>query len=528
MKKIVIVVCLIFFPLLVSADNLGEKRNFYVDSSYDASKRNTVDAVLLKISSKAYFYVDESWWNFAPQNEISAALGLLGDEFDNKIYPGLVASYGSEWTPGIDKDIKVTILIHSMAKDAGGYFRSNDEYTKLQVPGSNEREMVYLSAARLKDTNAPSFLAHEFTHLVTFNQKNKIYGAEEDTWLNEARAEYAPTLLGYDNIFSGSYLQNRAQVFSDEPFDSITDWKGSKADYGVVSLFTQYLVDYYGKEVLVDSLRNSKVGIESINYALNKEGSIKNFAQIFTDWMIAVYINDCNFGASYCYLNNNLKDLHVYPKINFLPLSGQSILSVTDITKDWAGNWFKIIGGKGSVKLSFSSNSGTSFKIPYLVQKNNGSYTVNFLNLVNSRGEISVQNFGTENTALIIMPSTQAKTSDFGDNEPSRSFTFTVSASGTGQTVTSNSIPAGFSLVRNLAFGAKTQDVIYLKYMLASEGCLSGVANTNYFGVQTLAAVKCFQNKYRSQISQTAGYPIAVTGFVGNGTRAQLNLLLAK
>lgn len=526
----VIAFSFIFLPLVTQADSLDEKRNFYIDSTYDLNKRDSTNVVLLKVTSKAYFYADENWWNFTPQNEIYAALSSLGDEFDNKIYPVLVTNFGSEWNPGIDKDQKITILIHPMVKDAGGYFRSNDEYLKLQVPGSNEREMIYLNSDRLKDSNARSFLAHEFTHLITFNQKNKIYNIEEETWLNEMRAEYTSTLLGYDDVFIVSYLQNRVQVFFDNPFDSITDWNNTKADYGVVNLFAQYLVDHYGKEILIDSLHSSKIGIGSINYALQKNGVNKDFPQIFTDWTVAVSINDCNFGQNYCYLNKNLKDLHIYPRINFLPLSGQSILSVTETTKDWAGNWFKIIGGKGDVKLSFVSNSGVRFTMPYIIQKNNGSYIINFLDVTGKqKKEINVSNFGTDNIALIIIPSTQIKTSDFDSNEPSYSFTFTVSIS--GQQIIPNEnplIPAGFTFNKNLYYGMKNQDVVYLKIMLAAEGCVSGLANTTYFGPKTLEAVKCFQNKYKSEISQAAGYTIQGTGFVGIGTRAQLNTLLTQ
>jgi len=528
MKKIILlaIACFLFLPVAAKADSLGEKRNFYIDSSYDLDKRGSINAVLLKVTSRAYFYADESWWNLALQNEVYATLSSLGDEFDNNIYPVLTTNYGSEWTPGIDKDARITILIHPMIKDAGGYFRSNDEYLKLQVPGSNEREMIYLGSASLGNLNVKSFLAHEFSHLIIFNQKNKTYNIEEETWLNEARTEYASTLLGYDDIFIGSYLQNRVQSFYDEPFNPITEWQNTKADYGVINLFTQYLVDHYGKEILIDSLHSPKVGIESINYALQKEGVNKDFAKVFTDWTVAVFLNDCNFGQDYCYLNKNLKDLHVYPKINFLPLSGQSILSVTEITKDWAGNWFKIIGGKGDTKISFISNSGANFKIPYIIQKSNGSYIVNFLELIDKKGEINISNFGTDVIGLVLIPLLENKTSDFGDNDSSYSFTFTVSAS--GQQVINPSIPTGFTFSKNLYYGMRNQDVVYLKIMLTSEGCLSGVANTNYFAIKTLAAVKCFQNKYKSQISLMAGYAIKATGLVGLGTRNQLNNLLKK
>ena len=62
----------------------------------------------------------------------------------------------------------------------------------------------------------------------------------------------------------------------EKPQDPITERKAQSSDYGALNLFTQFLVDRYGKEVLVDSLHSSKSGVDSLNYALQKKGSSKN------------------------------------------------------------------------------------------------------------------------------------------------------------------------------------------------------------------------------------------------------------
>ena len=41
------------------------------------------------------------------------------EEFESKIYPVLTGNLGSEWNPGIDKDSRITILIHPMNEEAG-------------------------------------------------------------------------------------------------------------------------------------------------------------------------------------------------------------------------------------------------------------------------------------------------------------------------------------------------------------------------------------------------------------------------
>ena len=321
----------------VCAANTGDVVNFDVDKGFDATGRTQLQATLVKVSDRLYFYVENTWWNSqtpGKQNQVLADLGNLSNEFDGNIYPTLTSTFGSEWSPGIDSDTKITVLFESMNSAEGGYFREADEYDKLQLPDSNQREMMYLSVFGIDDPNAKVTLGHEFTHLITFNQKNKIFGVEDDTWLNEARADYSSTILGYDNAYNGSNLQKRVNDFLQNPSDSITDWSGTKYDYASVNLFTHYLVDYYGINILSDSLKSKSVGIESINEALLKNGAKENFPQIFTDWTIALAINDCSQNSKYCYINKNLVDLRINPTLIFLPLTGNSSLSSTNVTKN--------------------------------------------------------------------------------------------------------------------------------------------------------------------------------------------------
>jgi len=433
-RKTIFIFSLIIFLIIafqIKAANIGVSLNFYIDPSYDISGRSQLNATLIKTTPKLYFFIEKNWWDSQSsirQSEVLNKLDFLSQEFENKIYPNLTSAFGSEWKPGIDGDEKITILVHQMKEEAGGYFRTADEYLKIQFPESNEREMVYLNANQIDNPQLKALLAHEFLHLITFNQKEKIQGVTEETWLNEARAEYTSTFLGYEDPYESSNLQRRAKVFLEEPTDSITEWQNKKADYGSINLFTQYLVDHYSVSILIDSLKSKKTGIESLNGALLKNGFKEDFSQIFTDWMITVLVNDCSLGQKYCYLNRNLKDLRIIPTVNFLPLTGKSTLSVTDITKNWSGNWQKFIGGKGVLKFEFSSLAGLNFKVPYLIQDKEGKYSISFLVLnKEQKGEILIPDFSSKNTSLIIIPSLQTKISGFDGPDPTYPYTFTVS-----------------------------------------------------------------------------------------------------
>ena len=254
-KKLIFVLILIFLvsPFFVFADSQGEVRTFFVDPLYDFQQREQISATLKRVSQRAYFYIETDWYRNLTEGEkslINQNLKILAEEFDTKIYPTLTSIYGSEWKPGIDSDSRITVLFHQIRKEAAGYFNNGDEYPRVQNQTSNQREMVYLNSDSLKEVLlAESYLSHEFTHLITFNQKERLQGVQEEVWLNEARAEYAPTLLGYDEEYQGSNLQQRVKQFLSSPSDSLTEWLNQKKDYGVINLFIQYLVDHYGVEI---------------------------------------------------------------------------------------------------------------------------------------------------------------------------------------------------------------------------------------------------------------------------------------
>jgi len=555
-----IIFLVLTIPHFVLGAELLEKKEFFVDSSYDFQNREKITAVLQRITGQLYFYLDDTWWeslDIEKRREINIAISELTQEFENKIYPSLTSNFGSEWKPGIDGDTRITILIHPMIENASGYFRTGDEYYRAQVINSNQREMIYLNSGLVTNSLNKSFLAHEFMHLVTFNQKDKILGVSEETWLNEARAEYVPTLLGYDEEYGNSYLQKRVSSFAENSRDSLTEWQGEDFDYGVANLFAHYLVDHYGKEILIDSLKSQGTGIASLNTALKNNGFTENFSQIFTNWTIAIYINNCGINPKYCYFNNNLKNFKVTPFIYYLPSVGESTLSVGYLTKEWSGNWQKIIGGKESLKLEFNGNSQADFKIPYIIEYSNGKTSVNFLTLDKlQKGTIYAGDGGIN--SLTIIPSAQSKLENFTDKEPSYQFFWSVTTekSGTGGETQQieqlqtriNELLAQIANLQAQLSGLPGEtvscqsfqnDLYYGMTQSAGVRCLQeflrkqgggiypeGIISGNFLSLTKTAVIR-FQEKYSAEILSPLGLQTG-TGYFGNLSRQKANQLLPK
>ncbi|MBU3942521.1 peptidoglycan-binding protein [Patescibacteria group bacterium] len=556
------------------AASIGEKRSFYVDRSYDIIARQEITGVLQEVGRKAYFYIDENWWqtmSLTEQSNTRSALRGLSEEFDNNIYSKITETYGYEVRPGLDNDYRITVLVHPMKESAGGYFNSGNQYSRLENPISNEKEMIYLNSDYISTYLAKSFLAHELTHLITFNQKEVLRGVTEDVWLNEARADYAPTIIGYDDNYARSNLKERVSVFVKNPSDSLVEWQGLNKDYGALELFTQYLVEHYSVKILVDSLQYKGSGIDSLNYALKKNGYSQDFGQVFTDWTVAVLLNNCSLGKKYCFSNPNLEKMKITPVLNFLPINNKSTLGVSGTTKNWQGNWTKFIGGNGTIKIEFIGNPDNIFKIPYVVNKTDGGYYIDFMQLdERQRGEITV----SEAESIIIIPSVQTKTMGFINPEVSVSYFWSASvvesptdtkevssrylekpitnmsenelrakiaeiqtllnqllSQLTGLIpVTPSNVPARTScdnISQTMNIGSRGSSVSCLQEFLKNQGAdvyPEGLV-TGYFGNLTKQAVIRFQEKYTSEILTPIGLSIG-SGYVGKMTLSKINLLL--
>jgi hypothetical protein len=425
----------------VQAAVLGEQVNFYVDSGYDALDRTQLPATLRIIGQNIYFYVENAYWdelNSTYKNLLEKTLRDLTDEFDQVIYPKERAVFGSEWNPGIDNDQRITVLISQLINEAGGYFNTHDGYPRERIPTSNQREMIYLNSLSIFSQKNKAFLAHEFQHLINFYQKTVLYGLEEEVWLNEARSEYAPTLCGYNDVYSGSYLADRVDTFLDEPSDSLTEWKNKIGDYGVASLFLHYLVDHYGLEILTRMILNNQVGLASINTALADLGYTETFSDIFAGWAVANYLNDCQLAPSnkYCYLNKNLTYYRLHTNYS-ASYSGfpNLIVSRSSSIKDWAPYWYQFRQGtagsteRDTFKLEFvGSTQRGDFRVPYIVTDQNNQTTVQFIPLDNQQGVVYIPNFTSLNKSVIMIPFNQYKKSGFGSNESLALFSFTASS----------------------------------------------------------------------------------------------------
>jgi len=416
---------LIFFggvPEFILKAN-AEPLSFFVDSKYEFSGRSVVTASLKVTSNYGYFFIDDDWWNkLSASNQTRALNNLnnLAQEFDNIIYPKLTSFFGNIWSPGVDNDPRITILFLPLKGGAGGYTDYSDEYSKNVFARSNEREMFYLNAEYLNSPLEKSFLSHELQHLITFYQKDKRRELSEDIWLNESRSEYASTYLGYDDIFVGSNLEKRVEDFVKNLPDPLCEFKNESADYAAVNLFSHYLADRFGKEILSEMVRDEKVGIESISNALKNLGYNVNFSEVFTNWTIANLLNNCSLDKNFCYSNPNLNSDNLRISLG-IKLEVPGVTAEVPI-KDWQPFYYKLeildVPDKKILKIDFEKeNPQDLFALPLIVKNADGTISVNFMDVSGDKATAYVPDLGKVDSVIII-PSKQSKFSDFSDSDP--------------------------------------------------------------------------------------------------------------
>lgn len=286
---------------------IGQTERFFIHIP-----ETEVTATCIAKSEHLYVYIDNSVRDlFTAADAIAVAR-----EFDTRIYPRVREWMGSEWKPGLDRDNRITLLMHDVGmnnsgEDYGGYFSPADQIPT--GPNSNRREMLYMDVFQFRERDRRTFhssLAHEFAHLINWFQNG---GTTDQRWLEEGTASFIEWAVygTVHTLFVDGYLTN--------PSVSLTYANTRDVYYGAAFMLMLYLYEHYGGQELIRGIVGSDaLGEQAINAALaigvpNPSDQSVRFPDVLLNWGLANWVNTQARNRQLGYVN--LRDRRVNARV---------------------------------------------------------------------------------------------------------------------------------------------------------------------------------------------------------------------
>ncbi|MBI2266271.1 MAG: hypothetical protein HYU64_14070 [Armatimonadetes bacterium] len=293
-------------------ESVGDQHTFWVNNTQGVDEQRT--CTNQKVGTYCYIYVDDADWAGNGGTVTQAVADAAAAEFD-RVYPLVRNAFGTEWTTNGGRDGQTGIYILLSSKvPVYGYFWGRDEYPTSTFAQSNEREILYIAPSPwvtgITGGNAAQFLeakatlAHEFQHMINFNEKfckqGQFNGVQEDTWVNEGLSMLAETIGGVNyGLPNGSqYHYNMVKNYENAPNSySLTSWTSS--NYGLSYLFCQYLYDWYGGNAIKTMETNGSYGAANVAAVTGK-----TFDQVFQEWCMAMFLDTAGVTTDYMYFKS--------------------------------------------------------------------------------------------------------------------------------------------------------------------------------------------------------------------------------
>ncbi|MBM7557431.1 MSCRAMM family protein [Halanaerobacter jeridensis] len=292
---------------------VGDTKEFKLPEK--VCKKGTISAELAKAGEHIYVFVGED--SYVKESDLND----LVTEFDNNIFPSLTNK----------KNIngKITVLLSQFTDyQMTGYFDAADLYPEL----GNEEPMFYINARRSGNTLLTS-AAHQYQHLNFFVDKAKAGRVANDAWINQGLSQLAPQLLGYIGPASEGWSPEKGNGWVyDQDFGYLNNTSevnllvhdGSLPFTGAAGLFTNYLADHFGTELIYKLVTSSKGPREVI-----ADHTGTNFNHIYLNW-VTTNVTDSIEEIDNPIYNYSQFDLAKMPKL------------ATEEASNYGVNYFKV------------------------------------------------------------------------------------------------------------------------------------------------------------------------------------------
>jgi hypothetical protein len=308
-----------------ASESFGDQQLFWTYLNCPESMELTqVRATLLHVGTHCYIYMANSSIEILGEGAAITKCTLLGQAFDEDVYPTDVEVAGDPdgLLGDIDGDPRVTVFLAPLVRNMGnaylGYPGEKDEFPG---PYSNEREMVYVDAEQ-DVYKTVCITIHEFNHMIWFN-----YEMDEADFLMEGLANLAVDLAGYS--FETTDLVTR--TYTCHPEISLLHFNRFygeywDASYGQAYLFVNYLYDRFGLAAVRNLVSTGEDGPRGVEIALAAAGYDMTFNELYLDFITACVLDDTQSeGGIYGFKSLNYTIQRRIPMGSIYPLSRYNV-----------------------------------------------------------------------------------------------------------------------------------------------------------------------------------------------------------
>ena len=217
----------------------------------------------------------------------------LGARFDDDLIGPLQDVFGVPPNHGFDRDPRIHILFAKLEGNVAGFFSSRESISKVLVPESNEKEMLFIDTGILDDQEfAAQVVAHEYVH---FLQWSNSVGEQE--FIDEGLAELPLALGMFQDPYIGSLVQ-----WSRTPLVPLIGWSLDEIDnelhYGGALGYAAWMTETFGLDAAAELLAHPEPGAVGVNGFLNQRGCQLDFDDSFADFILASFLGEMDLYGS--------------------------------------------------------------------------------------------------------------------------------------------------------------------------------------------------------------------------------------
>jgi hypothetical protein len=324
------------FARKAASFQIGSTRSFAFDEFGDVSAQ-TVTATLVATSSRA-----EAWVDNNTSAITTAQVQAQIDQFSTSTYPIVTSVFGDP--SDVDGDGKVLFLYTELVDQVGGvagFYRSKSLFSTSDGGDGNQADMMYIGLDH-GDSFFESLLAHEFQHLISYNQHVLVHdGPSEISPINEAMSHVAEDLV--DQHTQGGNPDN-VRTYTETPasYSILAESAHDSGVRGTAYTFARSMMESFGDNVPTQLVQTSQSGIENVETV-----SGQTFEEVYETYLARMFLAGSGLNSSYEFS---------YPFFSDPVTGGRSIpvpdehalnpnaLSVSGLTKAYAASSIRLMG----------------------------------------------------------------------------------------------------------------------------------------------------------------------------------------